>query len=389
MTPPNSFNPAPAALEGLRVLELATLYAAPAIGAALGDFGADVVKVEPPHGDPLRRLSPDTWLLTARNKRSFSIDFKSEAGLAELAALADIADCILVNQPLRILKRWGVSYEQVRKRNPRVVYVSVSTYGASGPLAGVVGNGSIGEAFGGFTNLNGLAETGPLLTSLPVGDFLASLSGIIGTLAACYWRDARGGDGQFVDISMYEPILALLGSSLAGWVPGTPPPMRNGGLIDGTTPRRTYHTADGEWVVVSGPTDQQVARLLPLIGADSPGDLERFGSSAARARHAGDLDQLVESWIQQHPVTHVLTAMRDARIPCSQVQDLEAIVNNKHIRERQSLYALGDGGEQRFLPSPIPSMSKTPGRVAHAATPAGHDTEVIRKQWLANLTDPV
>ena len=254
------------ALEGLRVLDISTLFAAPQIATALGDLGADVVKVEPPQGDPLRAMGAQRggrslmWALAARNKRAIALDLDDAAGNDVLHRLVERADVLVENFPRSTLERWHCTYDELASDNPRLVVVSVSCYGATGPYRDRPGAGTLAEAFGGLTNMIGDADGPPMLPSVALGDTVTAMAGVIGTLAACYHRDARGGSGQHVDVSMYEPILHLLAGTVVAYDPTGAAPRRTGSRVAGGAPRNVYGTGDGYWVAVSGTTDAQVAR---------------------------------------------------------------------------------------------------------------------------------
>jgi crotonobetainyl-CoA:carnitine CoA-transferase CaiB-like acyl-CoA transferase len=366
------------ALAGLRVLDLSTLFAAPQVSAMLGDFGADVVKVEPPGGDPLRTLGSRrqgrslVYALACRGKRVVTLDAGTDAGRADLHRLVDLADVVVVNQPPAVLARWGCTYEEVAARNRRAVYVWVTCYGATGPYAELPGNGSLAEAFAGLTHLTGMPDGPPMLPSVALGDSLVALAGVVGALVACYTRDVKGAAGQCVDVSMFEPVLGLLGSAVAGWDPGDPPPGRTGSRVAGGVPRNVYRTADDRWVVLSGTTDPQVARVLRVMGMDTPAAAARYGHSADRLRVADELDGLVADWIGARDRDTVLAAFRSARVPIAPVNDLADLAGDRHVRERGSLCAVADDGLGTVLvPAPAPRLSATPGRVRALGGGAG------------------
>src|ERR687898_1316661 len=320
------------ALDGLRVLDISTLFAAPQIAAVLGALGADVVKVEPPQGDPLRAMGARRggrslmWALVARNKRSITLDLDDDVGRDLLHRLIGGADVLVENFPRSTLERWPATYDDLAGRNRRLVMVSVSCYGATGPYRDRSGAGTLAEAFGGLTNMVGEADGPPMLPSVALGDTATAMAGVVGTLAACYSRDARGGGGQYVDVSMYEPILQLLAGTLVAYDPTGETPRRTGSRVPGGVPRNVYRTGDGHWVVVSGTTDAQVARLLPLIGRDSPDDRARFGRSAERLAAADELDGLVADWIGVRDRAEVIKRFLDARIPAAPVNDVRDIL---------------------------------------------------------------
>jgi crotonobetainyl-CoA:carnitine CoA-transferase CaiB-like acyl-CoA transferase len=377
------------ALDGLRVLDISTLFAAPQIAAVLGDLGADVVKVEPPQGDPLRAMGAQRdgrslmWALAARNKRAITLDFDNEAGRALLHRLVERADVLVENFPRSTLERWHCTYDELAARNRRLVMVSVSCYGATGPYRDRPGAGTLAEAFGGLTNMIGEADGPPMLPSVALGDTVTAMAGVIGALAACYHRDAGGGSGQHVDVSMYEPILQLLAGTIVAYDPTGETPRRSGSRVPGGVPRNVYRTRDGHWVVVSGTTDAQVARLLPLIGRDTPEDRARFGRSAARLAAADELDGLVAEWIAAHDRDDVLETLLGARIPAAPVNDMPAILDDPHVSERKSLVQINDDELGSLtMPATTPRLSATPAQIRLAGPTIGaHNDEVLR-DWL-------
>ena len=325
-------------LAGLRVLEVATLYAAPQIGAMLGDLGADVVKVEPPTGDPMRRMGRSVlWDLVARHKRSIMLDLESGRSPDDVAtfdALVAAADVLVENLTPALRQSWNCTYDALAARNPRLVVVSVSCFGATGPYADRPGAGTLAEAFAGLTHMTGEADGPPMLASVAIGDTVTAFSGVIGALAACWSRDARGGTGSHVDVSMYEPILAIMAGTLVGWDGIGEPPRRNGSRVPGGVPRNVYRTSDGRYVAVSGTTDSQVARVLEVIGHDTATDRARFGRAVDRVSASDELDALVAQWIAAHSRDDVIHALLDARVPVAPVNDARDILEDPHIASR-------------------------------------------------------
>jgi formyl-CoA transferase len=375
------------ALAGLRVVDLSTLLAAPQVAALLADLGADVVKVEPPAGDPLQGLGLQRggrsvpYRLANRGKRRVVVDPDTDAGLDALAELTARAAVVVMNQPRALLERWRCTPEEIATRNPAAVVVTVSCYGTTGPWADRPGNGSLAEAFAGLTNLTGEADGPPMLGSVALGDTLVALAGAFGALAACWHRDAGGGTGQHVDVSMYEPIVALLGPAVVAWAPGEPPPVRTGSRVPGGVPRNVYRAGDGQFVVLSGTTDAQVARVLGVIGHDTPEDRERYGTSAARLPHADELDALVAAWIAAHPRADVLAAFDGARVPITPVNDLAALAAHPQVIARGSLATIADpGGGSITLPGPVAHLLSTPA-VAGLAPVDPVELEDVLSTW--------
>ena len=372
------------ALDGLRVLDLSTLFSAPQIGAMLADLGADVVKLELPAGDPMRRMGRKReerslmWALVARSKRAITLDLEQEEGRTLFGRLVDRAVVLIENWPTATLARWGASWELLSARNPRLVMVSVSGFGRSGPYAERAGAGTLAEAFAGLTHMTGEPDAAPLLTSLPVGDILTAVSGVVGTLAACYHRDARGGTGQHVDVSMYEPVLQLLSSAVVGWDGQGDPPRRTGSRVAGGAPRNVYRSRDGSWLVVSATTDPQVARVLRVIGRDDAPHRARFARSDQRLTNADALDALVADWIGNRDRAEVLERLERERIPAAPVNDLRELAADPQVRARGSLTTLDDPVlGPLHLVSPAPRLSATPARIRHPGPALGaHNADV-------------
>ncbi|MBW2427155.1 MAG: CoA transferase [Deltaproteobacteria bacterium] len=381
-----------APLSGLRVLDLTNLLAAPQVAALLGDFGADVVKIEPRGGDPLRRIglqrdggSPQ-WALVSRNKRAITLDLDHAEGQRVFDGLVRRADVLVENLTPALLGRWRCEPDSLLERNPRLVVVSISCYGRNGPYSDRPGAGALAEAFGGFAHMNGEADGPPLLPSIPLGDMLSGFSGMIGALVACYARDrveGGSGRGQHVDVSLYEPILQLLALPLAIHDGKGPPPKRSGSRVEGGVPRNLYRCRDGHWIALSGTTDAQVARVLETIGRSSEEDRARYGTSPARLRVADELDGLVAAWIAEHDRETTLRAFHEARIPVAPVNDLAAILDDPHVRARASIDSLADPELGRVsLVVPTPRLSETPGAHRNTGPPLGaHNAEVFR-EWL-------
>lgn len=391
--------PAPSALAGLRVLDLTTLLAAPQIAAMLGDFGADVAKIEPPGGDPLRQIgvrrregSP-AWAWVSRNKRTLTLDLDQNLGQQTFQRLVDVADVVIENLTPALRERWGCGYDALAARNPRLVVVSVSCFGTTGPLANEPGAGALAEAFAGFAHLNGAADGPPTLPSLPLGDAMTGFSGVIGALLACYARDRRDGGsgrGQHVDVSMFEPILQLLGLPIAVDDGRGDGPRRNGSRVEGGVPRNLYRCRDGAHLALSGTTDAQVARVLRVIGRDSPADLARYGRSADRLAVADELDGLVAEWVAGRDRGEALRAFGEARVPVAPVNDLRDLALDAHVAARRSIERLVDPelGEVALV-APAPRLHATPGHHVRPGPPrSAHSAEVLR-DWLALAPDEI
>ncbi|MEX1009247.1 MAG: CoA transferase [Acidimicrobiia bacterium] len=381
--------PAPAALSGVRVLDLATLFPAPMVAAMLGDLGADVVKVEPTGGDPLRvtgAMRGDrtfVWALADRNKRAVCVDYDTADGVELVQQLSAVADVVVLNQPQRVLERWGCTYDEIAARNPGAIVVLVTGFGADGPNAERAGNGTVLEAYGGLTHMTGEADAAPVLSSVPIGDYMGAFFGVSGVLAALYWRDARGGTGQLVDVSIYEAVLQFLGPAMVAWSPGEPAPARTGSRIPVATPRNVYRTGDARWVVISGPVDAQVLRILELMGTDTEDARAKFGRATERNAHADELDALVADWVGTQDAAALVDALVAARIPVTVVNDVESLLADAHVQARSSISVVDDPELGTLhMPAPAPHLSRTPPRITSTGPALGADTDDVVRDWL-------
>ena len=383
---PTTPSPTVGALAGLRVLDLSTFLAAPQVSAILADFGADVIKIEPPKGEALRTIGAQRnggslmWALASRNKRAITCNLDTEEGRALLHRLVARCDVLVENFPEEMLERWGCRWEDLHARNPDLVMVSVSCYGQTGPLADRPGAGTLAEAFGGLTHMTGEADGPPMLPSVPLGDTLVALSGVIGALVAAWHARVNGGGGQHVDVSMYEPVLTILQSTIVAWDPasGDEPPRRFGSRIPTGVPRNLYRCADGRWIVVSGTTDRQVERMLGLIGHDTAADRAKFARSADRLRNADELDGLVASWVARTPAAEAIAGIEACRVPVAPVHDVPGILADPHIASRGSLTTVHDDvlGDVTLV-SPSPQLAATPGTIRFPGPAIGaHNAEV-------------
>lgn len=373
------------ALSGLRVLDISTFLAAPQVSAMLADFGADVIKLEPPGGEALRKIGAQrngasvSWAFTSRNKRTITCALDTTEGQDLLRRLVREVDVLVENFPVAMLESWGCSWPDLVAINPNLVMVSVSCYGRTGPLSDRAGAGTLAEAFGGLTYMTGEADGPPMLPSIPLGDTLVAFSGVIGALVAAWHVRVNGGGGQHVDVSMYEPVLTLMQSTIAAYDPnGDEAPHRTGSRVPGGVPRNVYRTREGRWIVVSGTTDRQVERILKLIGQDTDEGRARFARSTDRLRNADELDGLVAQWVGANTATDVIAALDANRIPVAPVHDVPGLLADPHIAARESITTLDDpvlGPVTLVRPSPV--LSETPGEVRFTGpAPGQHNADV-------------
>ena len=354
--------PEPGALSDLRVIDMASLYAAPLAATIMADFGADVVKVEPPEGDGFR--GSKMWPLVARGKRCVALDLRSEEGCAALKDLVAGADVVVENYPPGVLDRRGIGWQALSAINPRMVMLSISCFGAAGPYAGRPGSGTIGEGFAGLTHLTGAADGPPTLPAVALGDAVGAMSAVIGVLAALRWRD-RTGEGQQIDATLYEPMLQIVAHAAQRWTPGDSP-GRTGSKLPGVL-RNVFATADGHHVAISASTARHKADLVALAG----------GAEGEAAE-----DAAVAAWIATKPLHVLLDTLVPRRIPVTPVNTIDDLLADPQVKERGSLVqvthpALGD----LALAAPAPLLTRTPGKIGEVDPPLGADIAPILERW--------
>lgn len=372
-------------LAGIRVLELGSFIAGPFAGQLLGDYGADVVKVETPgEGDPMRGWGVTTadgdslwWPSIARNKRSVTADLRTEEGRDFVRRLAATADVVLENfRPGRLVE-WGLDYESVRSTNPGVVMVHVSGFGQTGPRAAEPGFGSIGEAVGGIRHTTGDPDRPPARCGISLGDSLAALFAVIGTLAALHERGSSG-EGQEVDVAIYEAVAALMESTMADAEIAGVVRNRSGGTLPGVAPANAYPTADGSEVLIAGNADGVFRRLCEAMGRPELADDDRFCDHTARGTHAGELDGLVADWTRTVRSDDLLALLSHHAVPAGRVYTGPDMLRDEHYAAREMvLRTTARAGFEVPMTGIVPRFSRTPGGVADVGPDLGeHDDEV-------------
>lgn len=359
------------ALSGLRVLDLSNLYAGPLLTMMLADFGADVVKVEHPEGDSLRGWGrakdgvPLWWKIVARNKRLIALDLDDPRDRNVVRRLSAWADVVVENFRPGRLEQWGLGYDALSQLNRGLIMVRVTGFGQSGPLSGMPGFGSLAEAFSGFAAITGQADGPPTLPAFGLADGVAAITGAYAALAALRWRDGAGkGQGQVIDLSLYEPLFSILGPQVIEYDQLGVLQARDGNRSARTAPRNAYRTADMRWVAVSSGTYDIFQRVFRAIERDDVAEDERFTSADARRESANQLDEIVEKWAAAHTLEEVLAAFRAGGAPIAPVLGADEIVRNPQYVERESVIEVPDNDLGRVLmQAPVPRLSRTPGKV--------------------------
>jgi crotonobetainyl-CoA:carnitine CoA-transferase CaiB-like acyl-CoA transferase len=366
-------------LEGIRVVEAATLFAAPFAGMLLGDFGADVIKIEHPRRpDPARGHGPSKdgeglWFKSlARNKRLVTLDLSKPDGADIFLRLTAEADVVLENFRPGTLERWGLGWDELSAVNPRVVLARVTGFGQTGPYARRPGFGTIAEAMSGFAALNGEPDGPPLLPPLALADGIAGLATAFAVLAALRAREQTG-VGQVVDTSLVEPLMALLGPQLAQYDLLGTLQARTGNRSSHNAPRNVYRTADDAWVAVSASADSVAARVLQLVGRSDLVEQPWFATGAGRVEHVDEIDEAVARWIGDRDRDTVLGAFDAAEAAIAPVYDARDVLADPHLAAIGAIASV----EGVAMPNVIARLSATPGEIRTTGGKQGADTDAV------------
>jgi formyl-CoA transferase len=378
----------PAALDGIRVIEMGQLIAGPFAGKMLGEFGADVIKIEPPGaGDPLRnwRLMKDGtsvwWQVQSRNKRSIALDLRSTQGQEVARELIAQADVLIENFRPGTLEAWGMGYEQLCEINPRLIMLRISGYGQSGPYRDLPGFGSIGEAMGGLRHLTGEPGRVPVRCGISIGDTLAALHGVIGLLMALYHRDARGGKGQVIDVALHEAVFNVMESLIPEYSAFGAVREAAGSALPGIAPSNAYRCADG-YVLIAGNGDSIFRRLMSVIGRDDLAADPALADNAGRVARVEEIDEAIGAWTAKRGAQEALDVLSTARVPAGKIYSAKDIAEDPHYRARDMiLRQTTRDGYELDVPGIVPKLTATPGTIRSAAPRLGDDTECVLREF--------
>lgn len=375
------------ALGDLRVIELGQLLAGPFCGQLLGDFGAEVIKVEDPRGgDPMRQWGREKphgkslwWPVVARNKKSVTCDLRTAAGQDLVQRLAAESDVLLENFRPGTLERWGLAPEALWEINPRLVVTRVTGFGQTGPYAPRAGYGSIGEAMGGIRYVTGDPDRPPSRTGVSIGDSLAATFACVGTLVALHHRE-RTGRGQVVDSAIYEAVLAMMESLVPEWQVAGYERGRTGPVLPNVAPSNVYPTADGEAILIAANQDTVFRRLASVMGRPALAGDERFATHGARGANATELDSIIAAWTASQPADTLLEQLTSGGVPAGRIYRARDMLADPHFAARQAIIRVAhpEFGELA-MQDVFPRLSQTPGSVRHPGPALGeHNDEVYR-----------
>lgn len=372
-------------LSGVRVLDLATLAAAPLAATYLGEFGADVIKIEQPgQGDPIRTWGNQRdgvglmWKSVSRNKRSITLNLRLAAGQELVRRLVEHADVVIVNTRPQTLQKWGLDYDSLRQVNDRIVMLHITGFGLTGPKSERPGFGTLGEAMSGFAHITGEASGPPTLPPFMLADGVASLNAAYAVMMALYHRDVHGGGGQLIDINLVDPLTRLLEQTLLGYDQLGIVPQRAGNRWDISAPRNTYRTSDGRWLAMSGSSPALALRVFRAIGRDdlvSDGD---FSDPQRRLARAAEVDQVVAEWVATQTLSNAMAIFDAAEVAAAPVYDITDLVADEQLQHREVFVSVPDDELGAMtVQAPVPRFSADDGKVAHLGPKLGeHNLEV-------------
>jgi formyl-CoA transferase len=372
-------------LAGLKVLELGTLIAGPFAARILAEFGAEVIKIESPDGgDPLRKwrkLYEGTslwWYLQARNKKSVTVNLKHPEGVAIVRALAKEADIVVENFRPGVLEKLGLGWEALSAENPGLVMLRLSGFGQSGPMAAQPGFGAIGESMGGLRYVTGFPDRPPVKTGISIGDSIAALWGALGAMMALRHKEVNGGQGQVVDVALYEAVFAMMESlvpefDVFGFVR-----ERTGNIMPGITPSNTHTTRDGKHVAIGANGDAIFRRLLLAMERSDLADDPALADNAGRDARRDEIYALIDAWVAQHDEAEVLERLAAAEVPASRIYSVADMFADPQFLAREMLQTVTlPGGRECRMPGIVPKLSATPGGTEWLGPALGEHTDAV------------
>ncbi len=381
--------PTPRPLEGVRVVEMGQLIAGPFAGCMLAYFGAEVIKIEPPgSGDALRNwrvLKDGTslwWRSLGRNKKSLSVNLRSERGRDIVRRLAAQSDVLIENFRPGTLEKWGLDPEALKADNPKLVVARISGYGQTGPYSRRPGFASVCEGFGGFRYINGFPGQPPVRPNLSLGDTLAGLHAVIGVLLSLHHRRERGaGRGQVVDVAIYESVYNMLEAVVPEFDGAGIVREPSGSTLTGIVPTNTYPCADGRYVIIGGNGDSIFRRLMIAAGRPEMASDPRLANNAGRVAHQQEVDEAIAAWTAGLESSEVLEILEQAEVPCGPIYSAAEMMEDPHYKARGMFETVSVDGFELKIPAILPILTDSPGRTEWAGPDVGaHNGEILRER---------
>ena len=376
---------AEAPLQGLRVIDAATLAAGPMVATALGEFGAEVIKVEQPgSGDPLRTwgVLKDgiglLWKSMSRNKRCVTLDMRSPDGQELFHRLMDVSDVVVLNNRPSALARWGLDYESVHAAHPRLVVLHVTGYGGGGPKSDRPGFGTLAEAMSGFAHVTGQPDGPPTLPPFFLADGTAAQAATYAVMIALYHRDLHGAGGQLVDVNLVEPLARLIETSTLAYSQLGIVPGRVGNRLDASAPRNAYRTSDDKWVALSSASPNIAVRVYRAVERPDMAENPDYVDPVRRQARAQEVDQVVAEWVATRPLEEVMAVFEAAEVAAAPIYDARQLLADEHLVARGSFVQLDDPDwGPSTVQAPVAIMSETPGKVEHLGRDLGADNDAV------------
>jgi crotonobetainyl-CoA:carnitine CoA-transferase CaiB-like acyl-CoA transferase len=373
------------ALHGIRVVDASTLAAGPMVATALGEFGADVIKVEQPGaGDPLRTWGELKdgigllWKSMSRNKRCVTLDLRGVPGQELFHRLLAVSDVLVINNRPSALARWGLDYESVHATHPQLVMLHVTGYGRGGTKSDRPGFGTLAEAMSGFAHVTGQPDGPPTLPPFFLADGVAAQSATYAVMMALYHRDVHQGGGQLIDVNLIEPLARLIETSTLAYTQLGTTPGRVGNRLDASAPRNAYRTADDRWVAVSSASPNLVVRVYRAVDRPDLAEDPEYVDPVRRKGHALEIDRAVADWVATRPLDEVMATFEAAEVAAAPIYDAGQLLADEHLAARGSFIQIDDPDFGRAtVQGPVAQMSETPGRVEHLGRDLGADNDAI------------
>lgn len=382
------------ALEGVRIIEAATLAASPLMATYLAELGAEVIKVEQPNGgDPLRTWGPQRegiglmWKSVGRNKRSVTLNMREERGRQLLRDLVKKADVLIVNFRLPTLKHWRIDFEDLEPINPGLVMLHLSGFGRGGPFSDRPGFGTLGECMSTFAHITGSPDKPPTLPPFPLADGVASLNGAYAIMAALYHRDVNGGAGQLIDVNLIDPLSRLLEQGVLQYDQLGIIQERKGNVWDITVPRGAYQCEDGQWIGLSGSAPAVATRVFRAIERDDMAEDPEFSDMQGRLEHVDEIDGAIAEWVGQRSMEEALSVFDSMGVPAAPIYNAKQLLEDPHVKARETYLKVADSElDGMRVQRPVPRFSGTPGEIDHLGPPLGVDNKDVY-QGLLGLSD--
>jgi crotonobetainyl-CoA:carnitine CoA-transferase CaiB-like acyl-CoA transferase len=372
-------------LRGLRVVDAATLAAGPMVATVLGEFGAEVIKVEQPGaGDPLRTWGAQKdgiglfWKSMGRNKRCVTLDLHAADGQELFHRLLDESDVVVLNNRPSALANWGLDFDRLHEAHPRLVVLHVSGYGGGGPKSDRPSFGTLAEAMSGFAHVTGQPDGPPTLPPFFLADGVAAQAAAAAVMMALYHRDVHGAGGQLVDVNLIEPLARLIETSTLSYSHLGVAPGRVGNMLPASAPRNAYRTADGKWVAISSASQNIALRVYRVIGRPELAENPAYADPVQRQARAAEVDTLVAEWIRRRPLAEVMAQLERAEVAAAPVYDAEQLLGDEHLRARGTFVAVDDPDLGTMtVQAPVAVLSDTPGRIDFLGRALGADNDEV------------